>query len=172
MTSTTLIGFATPRTLESFRTKLVNSERMVSLGLPSVTASALSLWLGLLACLFGCAKPVVAASTERRQSLEAGMGVCPERDSEAGDSCCRHGHDSPRNSDKSSHHAKSCCPTETALTQKNSLTAPPLLYPHVTPLALPNFDVSGFGSARESIERPTLSHAGRDILRQVHVLRL
>ena len=159
-------------TLESFRTKLVNSKGMVSLSLRSVTASALSLWLGLLACLLGCAKPAAAASTERRQSLESGMGVCPERDGDAGDSCCRHGHDSPGNSDQNGHHAKSCCPTESALTQKKSLTAPPLVYPHLAALALPNFDLSGFESARESTGIPTRWQAGRDILRQVHVLRI
>jgi len=143
---------------------------MVSLGLRSVMATALSLWLGLLACLLGCAKPAAAASMEQGES--AGMGVCLERDSEAGDSCCQHGHDDSGGSEENSHHAKSCCPTEIALTQKNSLAAAALVSIHIAALTLPNFDVSRFVSASENADVPALWRAGSDILRQVHVLRI
>jgi hypothetical protein len=143
---------------------------MVLLGLRSVMATALSLWLGLLACLLGCAKPAAAASMEQGQS--AGMRVCPERDNGAGDSCCQHGHDDSGGSEKNSHHAKLCCPTETALTQKNSLAAAAPVSIHIAALTLPNFDVSGFVSASENAGVLALWHAGRDILRQVHVLRI
>jgi hypothetical protein len=145
---------------------------MVSFGLRSVMATSLSLWLGLLACLLGCAKPAAAATMEQGQW--AGMGVCPERDShsQAGDSCCQHGHDDSSGSEKNSHHAKSCCPTETALTQKNSLAAAAPVSIHIAALTLPNFDVSGFVSASQNAGVPALWHTGRDILRQVHVLRI
>lgn len=141
---------------------------MVSLGLRSAMATVLSLWLGLLACLLGCAKPVAAASMGQGQS--AGTGVCPERDSETGDSCCQRGHSG--GSEKNSHHAKSCCPTETALTENNTLAAAVPVSIHLAALTLPKFDVSGFVSASENAEVPALWHAGRDILRQVHVLRI
>jgi hypothetical protein len=141
---------------------------MVSLGSRSVVATGLSLWLGLLACLLGCAKPSAAGSMAQSQS--AGMSVCPERDSEVGDSCCQRGRSG--GSEKNSHQAKSCCPTETALAQKNGLAVAIPISIHIFALTLPRLDVSGFGSASENAGVPALWHNGRDILRQAHVLRI
>ena len=138
------------------------------LSLRSATATALSLWLGLLACLLGCATPVVAASAHHRQSADTGL--CPERNSAADDSCCQHGHSG--GSEKNSHHAKSCCPTETALTQKNYLGSAAQVSPGIVVFTLPNLDVSGLSFESENAGVPALWQAGRDILRQVHVLRI
>src|SRR5580658_1710730 len=91
-------------------------------GLRSMTATALSLSLGVLACLLGCAKPAMASPTQG-QHREISAVNCPARDSDAGDSCCKHGHN-PKRSGKDEQHARSCCPTETALIQKQN-TAPP-----------------------------------------------
>jgi hypothetical protein len=83
----------------------------------SFTATVLSLWLGVLACLLGCASPAKAG-----QSQTASV-QCTERD-DTGDSCCQRGHHPGRSA--KNHHALSCCPTETALTQKQNLTLPAL----------------------------------------------
>jgi hypothetical protein len=104
------------------------------------------------------------------QSQSAGMSVCPERDSDVGDSCCQRGRSG--GSEKNSHHAKSCCPTETALAQKNGLAVAIPISIHIFALTLPRLDVSGFGSASENAGVPALWHNGRDILRQAHVLRI
>lgn len=138
---------------------------MVCLGLRSVMATVLSLWLGVLVCLLGCAKPAAAVSMEQRQL--SGMSVCPERNEQADDSCCQHGRSG--GSEKDNHDAKSCCPSETALTQKNGLAAPPICI-HIFALILPNFDLSEFNSTQNAV--PALCCSGRDILRQVHVLRI
>jgi hypothetical protein len=139
---------------------------MISFGLRSVAATSLSLWLGLLACLLGCAKPAAASMT---QGQSGGISVCPERDTQAGDSCCQHGHSD--GSEKNNRHAKSCCPTETALTQKNNLAAATPISILTVALILPTLDVSDFGSvSADTIPVPWDS--GRDILRQVHVLRI
>jgi hypothetical protein len=108
----------------------------------------------------------MAAAIERVSS-RAQMN-CPGGD-DAGDSCCRHGHDG---AGKTDHHAKSCCPTETALTQKKSDAAVPMVFVHVEVLALPGADAATFvfESARSNV--PVVSQTGRDILRQVHVLRI
>jgi hypothetical protein len=141
---------------------------MVFFGLRSVTATALSLWLGVLACLLGCAKPAGAAPQQHSSSGKQLMN-CPEGGGDAGDSCCQHGHDG---AGKNSHHAMSCCPTETALTQKKSIAAAPMVFVHVDALALISVDAATvvFESARSSV--PVVSQTGRDILRQVHVLRI
>jgi hypothetical protein len=142
---------------------------MTLFAMRSVTATALSLWLGVLACLLGCAKP--AAASTQPSSSEATMTTCPTG-GDAGDSCCQHGHDSSGGSDKSSRHAKSCCPTETALTQRDSTSVEHAVSLPVDTLALPAIDEPSIIFVRTAPAVPTLWQAGRDILRQVHVLRI
>jgi hypothetical protein len=129
----------------------------------SITATALSLWLGLLACLLGCATPMKAG---QHRSPTPGV-QCPERD-DAGDSCCQH---HPGTSEKNRHYAMSCCPTETALTQKQNLTVPALAVFVVVLLPLDlNVSVFDFVHSRSGDAIPW--QTGRDILQQVHVLRI
>ena len=141
---------------------------MVFLGSRSVTAITLSLWLGVLACLLGCAKPAGAAPQQHSSSAKD-LTTCPDGKGNADDSCCQHGHDG---AGKKSHHAMSCCPTETALTQKKTTAAAPAVFVDVAALALPGADAPAvvLETARSSV--PVVSLTGRDILRQVHVLRI
>ena len=144
---------------------------MVLFHIRSVTAASLSLWLGVLACLLGCAKPTAASSRPAGTEQNA-AARCPEGGGEAGDSCCQHGHDPRGTSDKSGHQAKSCCPTETALAErKNALIAPAVVV-DVIALAMPVTDAAAvdFLSLDASVVSRRL--AGRDILRKVHVLRI
>lgn len=128
----------------------------------SIMAWGLSLWLGLLACLLGCATPTKAGQHDSRTA-----GVqCPDS-GEAGDSCCqRH----PGSSEKN-HHAVSCCPTETALTQKQNLTLPALAV-FVAVLIPLDLNVSVFDSVHSGSGDAVPFQTGRDILQQVHILRI
>jgi len=139
-------------------------------GLRSMTATALSLWLGVLACLLGCAKPAMASPMQGQHRETSGIN-CPERDSDAGDSCCRHGHN-PNRSGKDEQHAMSCCPTETALIQKQNIAPPAVTHLFAAVLALVDFEAATFvlGDAASGESVPW--HAGRDILGRVHILRI
>jgi hypothetical protein len=135
---------------------------MNALGIRSVTASALSLWLGVLACLLGCATPTRAMPTHQVGA------ICPKGSSDAGDSCCQN--HNPGSSEKNRHHAMSCCPTETALTQKQIVISHALTSVFVAVLmvsldASPLFERSHVGGASPW-------HTGRDILQRVHILRI
>jgi hypothetical protein len=143
---------------------------MILLGLRPVAATVLSLWLGVLACLLGCATPA-SASTERRQASEVGAVNCSNRDMEVGDSCCQHGHN-PGGSEKNRHHEVSCCPTETVLIQKRNLTSPALTHLFAAVLTLVNLHPSGYVPARTNASPAPVWQSGRDILLQVHVLRI
>jgi hypothetical protein len=138
-------------------------------GMRSVTASALSLWLGVLACLLGCAKP--AAALTHNQAAQVGAN-CPKAADDGGDSCCQHGHDSSGTSDKSGHHAKSCCPTETALTERKSAPIAKAVVVAVVALAVPVANASPMALESSVAGGPTPWQAGRDILLRVHVLRI
>jgi|SRR5580658_6134774 hypothetical protein len=142
---------------------------MISLGLRSVTATGLSLWLGVLVCVLGCAKPSAASLTPETVSGPI-AAQCPDRGNEAGESCCRHGHNPANGSGKNQHRSISCCPTETALIQKQNVVTPSLVHLYVAALALPDFHATSFVFANATSF--FLWRLGRDILLQVHVLRI
>jgi len=146
---------------------------MIFRGLRSVTATVLSLWLGVLACVLGCGK-LSAASPSAPETQVSGPSAasCPEPGGDAGEPCCRHGHNPGGGSEKNRHHSISCCPAETALIQKQNVAPPASADLHVTELMLPSFRLSNSVSAHASASPSILRHAGRDILLQVHVLRI
>jgi hypothetical protein len=146
---------------------------MVSLGLRSVAATVLSFWLGVLACLLGCAKPSAAfplAQEIQVSGLKA--APCPDRGGDAEEPCCRHGRNPANGPERNEHHSISCCPAETALIQKRSIVAPASAHLHVVVLLLPNFHLFESISANPSVNPSTLWHSRRDVLLQVHVLRI
>jgi hypothetical protein len=140
---------------------------MKALSLRSITACSLSLWLGVLACLMGCASPTKAA---RPVSEMAGVS-CPERESPGDDSCCQRGH-SPGNSEKSRHHSMSCCPTETALTQKQDLMVSAVTAVFVAVLTVVYLEPTSSDFTAWHSGETIPWQAGRDILREVHALRI
>src|SRR5208282_4558800 len=130
-------------------------------GLRSMTATALSLWLGALACLLGCAKPSMA-SPMQGQHRETSAVNCPERDSDAGDSCCKHGHN-PNRSGKDEQHTTSCCPTETARIQKQNMARPTVTHLTAAVLALVDFEAATFVYGDAASGESVSWHEGRDI---------
>jgi hypothetical protein len=138
-----------------------------------LTATALSLWLGILACVLGCANVSTAsASAPKKQVSGLSAAPCPERDADAGESCCRHGHNPAGGSEKNGRHAISCCPAETALIQKQNVVPPSLIHLYVAALALPDFRSANFISATATASSSLARYMGRDILLQAHVLRI
>jgi hypothetical protein len=146
---------------------------MIAFSLRPVTATALSIWLGILACVLGCANVSTAAvSASETQVSGLSAAPCPDRDGDAGESCCRHEHNPAGGSEKTGHHTISCCPAETALIQKQNVVAPSLIHLDVVALALGDFRSINFISATATARSFLFRHAGRDILLQVHVLRI
>jgi hypothetical protein len=137
-----------------------------------LTATGLSLWLGVLACLLGCAMPSAAVPPGPEMRI-FGVGAAPCADGgDAGEPCCRHGHNPADRSGNSEHQSISCCPAETALVQKQDVTSPALAHLGVAVLMLATLDASGLVSGTTSAGLSPILHSGRDILLQVHVLRI
>ena len=146
---------------------------MNGLRLRPVTATALSIWLGILACVLGCAKVSTApASAPKTHASGLSAAQCSERDVDAGSCCRRHGHHPAGGSDKDEQHTISCCPAETALIQKQNVASPTLIQLYVAALALPDLHSTSFVSASAIATSSPFSHAGREILLQAHVLRV
>ena len=147
--------------------------RMSSVGSRSVTATALSLWLGVLACVLGCANPSAAAPSAPGRSGSGLSGApCPDRDAGAAEPCCRHGHSPGDGSGRDKHRSISCCPTETALIQKQNVVPLASAHLYIAVLLLPNFHPCNFFPANANTSPSTPWHSGRDILLHVHVLRV
>jgi hypothetical protein len=139
------------------------------LRLRSLTATALSLWLGLLACALGCAHPVAASTPRSSSQAKANGTLCTGGDNADGESSCCTGHGSSRPSQK--HHRISCCPLDATLIQKHDASS--LVASHVH-LAVVELLVSHPSAALWTpIEgTPIVWVEGRDILLQTHILRL
>ena len=71
------------------------------LRLKQVTAIALSLWLGCLACVFGCVQPVSASALPAQRISELKATANQEDSDRMADSvpCCHHGGKTSRRSD-------------------------------------------------------------------------
>ena len=146
---------------------VIDCIRMRVLNSKSILGTALSLWLGVLACLVGCAPSAKAANSS--STRQPGVVNCPDSGSDAGDSCCQH---NPGSSGKNRRHAMSCCPTETALTQKQNLISPDLTVVFTALLPLVHVFASSFTLDRSRENDVIRLQTGRDILQLVHVLRI
>ena len=131
----------------------------------SLTATVLSLWLGFLACVLGCAHPV--SSTPRSASQVNASGVlCNDGDDADGDSPCCTGHGSSQK-----HHNISCCPLDATLIQKQDTSSQVIDHVHLAVFTLLIFHPSI--PLLTPVERPpTARLEGRDILLQTHILRI
>ena len=143
------------------------------LRLRSVSATALSLWLGGLACVLGCVKPFAASpSAPEMQLLGNSAASCPDPGGDARELCCRHSHHPANGSGKSGHPSISCCPSETALIQKQNVVPPVSAHFSAALLMLWTFRSSTFVYANANASPSMAWQSGRDILLQVHVLRI
>jgi hypothetical protein len=138
-----------------------------------LTAAALSLWIGFLACVLGCAQPVLASPKPTQAQFSepesAARGDAGGTISSEGP-CCHHSRGSQK--DKQPVQSVSCCPLDATLLQKQdavSLSRTSLFVAAVTLLL--SHPVLTLCAARE-IDAPHLAHTGRDLLLQTRLLRI
>jgi hypothetical protein len=153
---------------------MVGGTHVNALRLRSLAATVLSSWLGFLACVLGCAQPVSASAPSTVTQVLVGK-TAPKQEAdgkmaEAGP-CCHHGHGAS-GKNKQGSPSVSCCPLDATLMQKQTPVSPLRGYPFVVALMFlvgsPSFQLS----AGKRTNAPTGWHRGRDVLLQVHVLRI
>jgi len=139
-------------------------------------ATALSLWLAVLACVMGCTLPVLAnsqvdaaSSTQQNSPSHSHSGLMADMEN------CHHsgGNSSVPPGDKkpASNGAVSCCPLEITLTQKWDSAA--LRIAPAPDFALSSYfhlEITRFSSPAEFA--PSISHNGRETLLESHLLRI
>jgi hypothetical protein len=137
-----------------------------------LTATVLAFWLGFLACLLGCAQPVLASTPSRTQIFES-RTPANEADSKMGDagSCCHH-HHGTSDGNKPGVQTISCCPLDATLIQKQDPGAANSGHHYAVVLMVFVVNPSFRLSASNGINTPPVGHAGRDVLLQTHVLRI
>jgi hypothetical protein len=137
-----------------------------------LTATVLASWLGFLACVLGCAQPVLASGPSHTQIVES-KTTANEADSKMGDagSCCHHHH---RTSDgnKPGVQTISCCPLDATLIQKQDPGAANGGHHYAVVLMIIVLNPSFRLSASNGINTPSVGHAGRDVLLKTHILRI
>ena len=139
---------------------------MRRLRLKAFVASGLSLWLGALACLLGCAQPGLASARAIHPSQPLQCGTA-ETASDDGD-CCHQGKSDPQQKDQAPKNLY-CCPLDATIGQKQD--AAPVL--HVQPVIFEVTTLQSFHVQSEStLVQPLALHAGRDLLQQIHILRI
>jgi hypothetical protein len=137
-----------------------------------LTATVLALWLGFLACLLGCAQPVLASRPSRTQIVES-KTTANEADGKIGDAgaCCHHHHGSS-DGNKPGVQTISCCPLGATLIQKQDPGSVNNGHHDAVVLMIFVLNPSFRLSAGKGINTPPIGHAGRDVLLQTHILRI
>ena len=166
-----------PWTRLGARKKLIQSDRyslMNGLRLQSLMATGLSLWLGFLACVLGCAQPVLGSETSSHTGVFAlNPAANEDGNGEMGDAgpCCHHGRGASSNN-KPVAQTVSCCPLDATLMQKQDPVSRLRGHWSVVVFLLLVFHSSFPLSASDRENAPTVWHAGRDVLLQTHILRI
>jgi hypothetical protein len=137
-----------------------------------LTATVLALWLGFLACLLGCAQPVLASTSSRTEIFES-RTTTNEADSKMGDagSCCHH-HHGTSDGNKPGVQTISCCPLDATLIQKQDPGAANSGHDYAVVLMIFVLNPSFRLSVSNGINTPPVGQAGRDVLLQTHILRI
>ena len=146
---------------------------MVRLPLKQVTAIALSLWLGCLACVLGCAHPVSAftPSTQRASELKATANEVDTDQVADSDPCCHHSSKTP-GKNKQGDTNSSCCGLNATITQKQDPVPPLRTFLSVFVLSLWLLHSSVPLSVSTDTSASIAWHAGRDVLLQTQILRI
>lgn len=137
-----------------------------------LTATVLALWLGFLACVLGCAQPVLASAPSGIQ-ISQSSAAANEADSKMGDagSCCHQHHDTS-DGNKQGLQTISCCPLDATLIQKQDLASAKSDHHYAVVLMMLVLNPPLRLSASDGINAVPVVHAGRDVLLQTHVLRI
>lgn len=138
-----------------------------------VTATALALWLGVLACVLGCSQAVLASTPSRLQISESRAAVIHGDSGKlAGAAPCCHQHSGTSHRDKQGTQTLSCCPLDATLIQKQDAAAAKSAHPYELALILFVFNPSFQISATNEVNEPTVCPAGREVLLKTHALRI
>jgi hypothetical protein len=140
--------------------------------LRQATATVLALWLGVLACVLGCSQSVLTSTPSRNQISAPQTSVNDRGDgklADAGPCCHHHGRTSDKNQGRQT---ISCCPLDATLTQKQDQGSFKSGHSFLAVLILFVFNPSLRLSPASEKSAPVVTHAGRDILLQAHVLRI
>jgi len=137
-----------------------------------LTATVLALWLGFMACLLGCAQPILASAPSGSQMSQS-SSAANDADSKMGDvgPCCHH-HHGTSDGNKQGVQTISCCPLDATLIQKQDPSSPKSDHHYAVVLMMLVLNPSFRLSATDGINTPPIGHAGRDVLLQAHVLRI
>jgi hypothetical protein len=137
-----------------------------------LTATVLAFWLGFLACVLGCAQPILT-STPSRTQIVGSRTPANEADIKMGDAgpCCHH-HPETSDGNKPGVQTISCCPLDATLIQKQDPAAADSGHHYAVVLMIFVVNPSFRLSARNGVNTPPVGHAGRDVLLQTHVLRI
>lgn len=96
----------------------------------SLTANALSLWIGFLACVLGCAQPVLSSTKSAHAHLSEPESAAPgDANGTVGSEgpCCHHTRGSQKN--KQPAQTISCCPLDATLLQKQDPSRISAIFP-------------------------------------------
>ncbi len=137
-----------------------------------VTATVLALWLGFLACVLGCSRSVLA-STPASIQISDSKAAGNEADGNMGDagSCCHH-HHGTSDGTKQGVQTISCCPLDATLIQKQGPASPHTSHSYAVVLLVSVLNPSFRVSASNGVISPPICRAGRDVLLQIHFLRI
>jgi len=165
--------------------------RLTFNSLRPVVAAGVSLWIGVLACVMGCALPVVAhagghdlarsqgGAAQSDASPMAGMENCPHHSLgkvPASGTVPAGGKGPGRPADGKSPGGSmpgrmSCCPPEVTVAPKSHYSAPAIVVVASFGVASPlQLSASWFSSFVELV--PPVIHSGRDTLLQTRLLRV
>jgi hypothetical protein len=137
-------------------------------GFRSMAAVALSLWMGALACLMGCALPVSASSHQQAGGLQAKANCDANSNLGGTEPCCHHGSNSPK---KTKHDDRvSCCVSDATVIQKQD----PVSISRADSVAfvVVVFHPSMQLSATRRDNTLSVWQTGRDVLLQARILRI
>ena len=152
--------------------------RLTYNSLRSVVAAGVSLWIGVLACVMGCALPAVAGGhdlgrSQSEASPMAGMENCPHHSlGKVPASGKVPGKPTDGKSPGGSMPGRmSCCPPEVTVAPKSHYSVPAIVvvasFVVISPLEL---SANWFSSFVEFV--PPVIHSGRDTLLQTRLLRI
>lgn len=148
--------------------------RLTFNSLRSVVAAGVSLWIGVLACVMGCALPMVAHVGGHDKGCPQAGAAQSEASPMAGIENCPHhsGSNVPGKSPGGSVPGRmSCCPPEVTVAPKAHYAVPAIVVVASFVVASPlQLSASWFSSFVEFV--PSVIHRGRDTLLQTHLLRI
>jgi hypothetical protein len=153
--------------------------RLSSNSLRAIVAAGVSLWIGVLACVMGCALPAVASAessalvqtqseaAQRDDAPMAGMENCPHHSGSKAPGKPADG----RSPGGSMPGRMSCCPPEVTVAPKSHFSFPAIVVVVGLVMARPlQLSTSGFPSLVAFV--PPVISSGRDTLLKTRLLRI